>query len=559
MVTEPRTEAEIAAELQATLTSRTDSIDEFTEGSFNKSYVESYAAQIREAEIKSLAATLAGSAEYAGRELTANDLAELGVSTVDPEEINPYMDESQLDLLAANFGVRRDEGSRAGTTLEITVADSSVEVTEGLVVSNNLSGGESQRDFIVDVDGDGEITTDEPPTTSPQSGSTTVTVNAIAAEVGESYNLGTDEITEIPIPEPGIQSVRNIVPATGGEDQQSNASLREEVQQALFETSGGGTKSGLVGYIESNTDEDIQVGTNEFVNRDPPFVDVIVDGGNESEIRTLIEESKPLGIEHNLVRPIGVNVGVNTDLIVDSSVDDEVIANSIVDRLRKFNVGDNFYQTGILQTILSTNANIVSGPAVNTAYMSVSRDQYEYDSTQSIYELSYGPLGVATEEEHVVTENVDVYSLQFSGVDTTTVSVTVTEDETQESLADSEYTIVDDNGDGELDAIEVDGSQFAPPTATLEVSYQHSSWAFDSVVDENGTTYTRGTDYELIDNDGDGALDSIQWLSNATPADKERFYVTYHPYRTFTSDVSVGDTVLFGPADNQIDVESYQL
>lgn len=557
MVTEPRTTDEIRTELENELTARSDEVSGFAEGSFNRAYVESYAEQIREAEIKALAATLAGSAEYAGRNLTENELTDLGVTTVSPAEINRYMDESQLDQLAANFGVRRNPGTRAQTTVEFTVLDDAVSIEEGTVVSNNLRGDKTQRDFIVDVDGDGEITTDPAPTASPDSGETTVTVNAVAAEVGTSYNLGTDSITKIPVPKPGVQSVTNIEPARGGEDEQSNESLRSEVQRALFETSGGGTRSGLIGYIESNTDETVQVGTNEFTQRDPPFVDVIVDGGNDAELKTLIDEAKPLGLQHNLVRPIAVNVGVNTDLIVDSSIDDGVVENTITGQLNDLSVGDNFYQTSVLESILSTNANIVSGPAVNTAYINVERDQYTYDSTKDIYELTYGPFGIANSEEHVITEDVSVYPLQFTGVDETTVSVSVTQDSTDTALSDTEYSVVDDDGDGVLDAVQIDQTKYAPPQATLTVSYQHSDWAFDTLVGDDGTEYTLNTDFELIDNDGDGAVESIQWLSNATPADNERFFVTYQPRRSFTTDVTIGDTVLFNAAENDISVESY--
>ncbi len=48
-----------------------------------------------------------------------------------------------------------------------------------------------------------------------------------------------------------------------------------------------------------------------------------------------------------------------------------------------------------------------------------------------------------------------------------------------------------------------------------------------TVVDSGGITYVNGTDYQLIDDDGDGFYDSIKWLGVDTPVDAATFYVDY--------------------------------
>lgn len=48
-----------------------------------------------------------------------------------------------------------------------------------------------------------------------------------------------------------------------------------------------------------------------------------------------------------------------------------------------------------------------------------------------------------------------------------------------------------------------------------------------TVVDDGVTTFVKGTDYQLIDNDSDGFYDSIEWLGEDTPADTADFYVDY--------------------------------
>lgn len=48
-----------------------------------------------------------------------------------------------------------------------------------------------------------------------------------------------------------------------------------------------------------------------------------------------------------------------------------------------------------------------------------------------------------------------------------------------------------------------------------------------STVDDGVTTFIKGTDYNLIDNDSDGFSDTIEWLGADEPADGADFYVDY--------------------------------
>lgn len=48
-----------------------------------------------------------------------------------------------------------------------------------------------------------------------------------------------------------------------------------------------------------------------------------------------------------------------------------------------------------------------------------------------------------------------------------------------------------------------------------------------SAVDDGVTTFIKGTDYNLIDNDGDGFYDTIEWLGADEPTDGADFYVDY--------------------------------
>ena len=550
----PRDSDEIFETTKEKLEQRIDGLDNFGEQSFNNAFLTAHSEQVREAEIKAVAASLAGSVEYAGRDLTESDLDDLGLTTIDPEEINLYMDDSQLDRLALNFGIRRDAGERASTTVEFEVSDDSVEIEEGTVVSTSLSG-ENQLDFLVDVDGDGQITTDPRPTVSPDAGSTTVTTNAIADEVGSEYNVAAGAITSIPIPRPGVQSVINTENATGGSDQQSNESLREDVQTALFTGSGGGTTSGISGYIESETSEEISsIGINEFTDQQPPFVDVIVDGGDKHELLELIDESKPPGIEHNLVRPTRINIVAHTDILSSSAVDTDILIDAITSRIAALDVGDNLYHTALLQSVLGADINIISGPSINVGYGAVKNDQYRYYSEESVYEIEYGPLGVVTDEQHVITEEVSTIELLFRDVDPSTAEVIVVAEEDEIDLVEGDdYDIVD--GRGTNSAIELYDVSYTPPRAELQLEYEHNSWTVESVESEYGESFTEGSEYELIDTTDDGLIDSIKWLVDPVE-DGERFQIEYEPRRDITTDVIVDNTALFTPS-TEITASSY--
>ena len=559
MVTEPRTIEEITSALREQLQAETDALTNFSDGSFNQSYLQAHAAQIREAEIKALAAELAGVVEYAGRELTAGDLEDLGVESVTPAEVNEYMQREHLDLLARNFGQQRGLGSTATTKLEFTVADDTVAIEEGTIVSNSLQASDDQVDFIVDVDGDGVISTDPAPTASPDAGSNTVVVDAVAASVGTEYNVGINTLTKIPVPQPGVQSVRNIEAGRGGEDAQSNASLRDDIRNAFYSSSDGGTERGIINYIVDNTDEAISsVGLNEFTDRDPPFVDVVVDGGDDAQLQQLIQESKPPGIAYNLARPVAVRLGVTAGLVVDAPVDTDTIAGLLDEQLAGYAVGESVYRSNILQRIFETNASIISGPTLNTSITEVTREQHTYQSGTTDYALEYGPVGVVTDESYVITEPVDTYQLQFTDVDPDTATVTVTDDGETATLSAGDYSLIDDTGGGGVGTLTLDGSTYAPPRAVVSVSYQHDSYAITEVVDDTGTAYTVGTDVDLVDTDGDGAPDALRWLAGGTtPADGTRVFVSYTPNRSFNTDLQGDDTTVFRAAESGPRIESY--
>lgn len=58
-----------------------------------------------------------------------------------------------------------------------------------------------------------------------------------------------------------------------------------------------------------------------------------------------------------------------------------------------------------------------------------------------------------------------------------------------------------------------------------------------NIEDASGNTYERGTDFEVIDDDGDDELDSIDWsIGGSSPDDAEDFFVDYSYASVFNSD-----------------------
>ena len=548
MTLQPRTTDDIYSSIQTKLLTTISKITNFVSGSFNDAFLTAYSEQIREAEIKALAAEFAGVVEYAGKDLTRADLEREGITGVEPSEINQYMEDRHLDNLAQNYGVTRFPGSKATGTVEITVSNTDTKVQEGFEVATQPdTSGEINR-YYVDPDGDGEIDTSSSETVSPESG-TTLTVDVVASGVGTEYNTGSGTITYVPNPTPGVQSVTNVSSVQNGENEQLNESLRKDVKTALFDGSGGGTKSGITGYVENNASSPVTVGgIDEYLDASPTFVDVIVDGGNDSEIRQLISESRPTGIRHNLVRPITVDLGT-LSYVVGSDLQETSIRDTIVSFLDSLGAGETFYWSSLLQRVMSIDNKIKSIPTLNTSVNSVSQDRVEYDSTQSVYALNYGPIGVVSGEQHLVDTPSKSYQLMFDQVDTSTVTVEAVVDDNRRELTSTEYVIEDTTGDGNLGTLTIDSSVTPDDRTTLIVDYEHDSGSFGSVKLLDGTTFDAGVDYDPIDSNGDGRIDSIEWLSGSTPSDGERFEMEYTPYRSISGDISAGNRERFGAED----------
>lgn len=534
---EPRTTDQIYDDLKQELVDNSSQLTNFSDGGFNDQWVRAYAETIREAEIKALAAELAGYVDYAGKELVQSDLDELDITTVTPSEINPYMRDEQLDELGKLVGASRLQGQRATGSVTFQTSSDSIEIKEGYVVGTEPGAdGDFQR-FLVDADGDGDIDNDSTATVSPDLGTSEVTVDVIADAVGTEYNVGGGTLTYMPTPEPGVESATNAAETTGGENVEENEEFRERVKGAVFENSGGGTTDGIKGAIRRRSTSDVTVGIEEFYDQQPTFVDVIVDGGSESQLRDILDDSRSVGIRHNLLRPTSIVVSARVELL-GSNVSLTDVEDAIEAYLVGLDVGETFSQSRLTRQIINTSSSIISAPSQTTYISRVENELFNYDSTTNIYELDYAPFGVIDEEEHVDRDDLFVHDLMYSSIANVTIEAIVGGEEvTLTQGSSNDYTVIDDNSDGTNDAIELTGNTVPDDKTVMQISYTHDNGSVTKVRDENDTTYTEGTDFAIIDNDGDGRLDSIDWsIGGSSPADGDRFFVDYKPGRTFRGD-----------------------
>lgn len=544
MVIKPRDTGEIYESVRDELTSRITKVTNFVSGSFNNAFLASHSEQIREAEIKALAGELAGLVDYAGKDLTQADLNRLGIENVDPERINEYMEESQLDRLAANYTIQRDPGTPA-TGNVILETSSPTTIQNGMSVGTEPDAtGEYTKYFVFEGDLN-EFDPDSSESISLEEGENELQI--VSEDVGTEYNVGPSTVTYIPNPQPSIQSVNNIDPVDGAEDEEETEALRSRVKDSIFDSADGGTKPGMESYIEENSSSPVDVNIDEFKDQKPPFVDVVIDGGDDQELEELIEESRSVGIRHNLARPNEISFGVFATL-VGEDIDTDIVENEIDSYIASIGLSESFSFSSLLNKIISSQKEVESVPALNTYYTTVTNESNVFDNTQNVYEINQGPLGRVNTEEHGIEETKTEFGLLFGNVDESTVSVeAIVDDERVDLVKDTDYTVEDSDGDGELDTISLDGVSPDQGT-TLLVTYVHDSVGIDSVEDADGNVYQEDADYGLIDDDGDNIPDSIDWsVGGDSPSDGIRFDISYTVRRSFEGDKFADDRQLYSP------------
>ncbi len=151
---------------------------------------------------------------------------------------------------------------------------------------------------------------------------------------GATGNVMPGAITIMPQPPKDIEYVINKEEITTGVEAEQDDELRQRAKRAL-EVVGRATLPSLETAIRGI--EGVKtVMIEESPDNVPGIVEVVVDGGNEEEIKRVISETKAAGIMVELVRPSTVFLDITVEVTLERKVHAEEAKESIENRIREY-------------------------------------------------------------------------------------------------------------------------------------------------------------------------------------------------------------------------------
>lgn len=572
-----QTRQDIYEQIRDSLTGKITGLTNFTDRSFNYVWTQAFSQEIKELQELALISELAGFIEYSGGPLTEDDLEDLGVADeITVERANELMKDEYLDEYVKIVGVSRDQGNKATGTVTFSTQSDSTTIPSGTRVTTEPDSTGNTIDFETTANAD---------TSSGETQATDVPIEAV--EVGEEYNVSSNEITRIVNPPNGVTGVNNPTSTTGGEGVETNDELRERAKNAVGGASEGGTAEGIKSYIKNNIDavDEGDVIIDEFTDPCPPFVDVIVDGGSDVEVTDAIEFSRPTGIEHNLVRPEVIEIGGDINLLgVD--IDTGSVTDDVTDFLLGLGIGENLYSDQLIRQVMLSDDDIVNIDKLDLNIEAVTNETYTYSTTidsaiaddggstteqtadandDSPDDLTLLPASPSTGDAYyfgsdnifsqidinistagagtwdIVWEyydgaawsslsNVTDGTTDFQTGGTNTVSWDIPSDWTSNEVInnDPNYYVR-----ARLDSFSSLSTQPLGEQIFVTGSGYNLDYTFEdengtiSIDDKSGDSYSNNTDFVVVDRSGDGWKDTIVWDNGATPDQSEDFFVDY--------------------------------
>lgn len=561
MTNEPRTIDEVYDDMESNLRDKITLLTNFTRRSFNYVFSRAFAREVRSLEVQSLAADLSGFVDYAGGPVSEEDLNSLGIENVDENEINNYMDDEYLDELVKLVGIRRYEGAESTGSVNIeTQTTNQVKVPVGLKLTTTpetvgeklifeVAPNEGADNFVFQSGSDSYYTNESSPGVyEPQISN----IQVKAVEVGPEYNVPSNSIIRFESPPVGVKGVNNPSATTGGENIETNDELRERAKKSVQGTSEGGTVEGIETYIQQNVDNvrqgDVEI--EEFfyngVDDKRPFVDVIVDGGIDSEVNQAIEEARPVGIPHYLIRPQGIQLNVRADL-VGTDINDTYVNTVIEEYLNEQGINDNLYKDQLIRNIMTSDNNIINIDLLDLVISSISRERFEYEENKDEYKLdfTYADNGSATiddetgvtytegSEFEIANRTYDNYpeTVHWKGSDRPEPG--------EDFFVDYDVTPVDANIDEQYKTrIVRDEEHTFKKTAQEDFVYDDGQTDYlmegvpfptdIEITDNSGDTYTtQDGDFEIVNTTNNDYKQTIRWLTSNTPDNNESFTALY--------------------------------
>ena len=514
-------------------------ITNFLDGSFNQVWVRAFSQGLRENQIRATAAQISGWVNYAGGPLTEDDLRDLDLDgNVDPDEINAFLDESDLDELVEILGVQRNEGEPAVGPLKVfTNEDREIEIPEGTSFGTqpdsrgNFLTYFTTEDFVIPENPPEDVSDEDAEIGDAgvdEQGRNFVIAEVESVDVGERFNVPSGTVTYLVNPPTGIDGSINLDAITGGVDRESNEELRERSKRAVAQSVGGGTRDGIVGRIVDDTGANDVIIEEFFQGNNPnrpqitwPHAEVVVDGGIEEEVLDTIADTRPTAVEHFLERPEEYNIDTEATLVITDGIDLDEVEDDLERFYASLGIGENLFRNRVVQTLLNTSDRIVNIKDL-ILYIADENIEWEFDSETFIYDETqeqYDTEGRAGRLAAVVDDDGKFYEFETDW----------------EARRDEGITWL--NGDVPDDGQEFDIYYNEHPHTTDRFRFDETRDSYTlgdlvqdgdiiSVEDEAGNTYTQNTDYEI-----DGQ--SFVWLSDGnSPADGRLFTVEYFANRS---------------------------
>lgn len=588
MTHDPRTQDEVYESLKDSLTGKITKLTNFTDRSFNYVWTQAFAQEVRELEILATVSEFSGWIDYVGGDINQDDLDELGYENIDAEQVNEIMQDSYLDEYVKIVGIDRFEGAEATGTVTIDTQSRKTTIPEGTIVSTA-------------PDADGNVLQFET-TEKAQTGDGVTAVSDVsieALEIGTDHNVPADTIVRFDDPPLGVRGVTNPESTTGGEERESNDELRERAKEQVEGASEGGTVEGIKAFLRQNIEAvgEGDVILEEFTESQPPFVDVIVDGGTDTDVTAAIETSRPAGIRHNLIRPQVYQLGIRAD-VTGTDISTDLIEEELTDYLLNLGISDDVFRDIIVQLIMNEDDDVENIGLLDETYDRITNERFTYNqdidsaiaddggsfteqttdaNDDGLDDMTLLPESPAVGDAyyfgkdnrfsgfdiHISTGGAGTWDIVWEYYDGSTwqtlpnisdgtndfqngnnniVSWDVPSDWVRAQINQDEEYFVRARVNSFTDITEQPlGSQVRVTGSSyrLDLTYEDTNGSL-SLEDSDGTTYTKGTDFTVVDKTGDGWPETIQWAANQSlPNHEQDFFVDYDVTTAATTN---GDT-----------------
>lgn len=163
------------------------------------------------------------------------------------------------------------------------------------------------------------LTTEEGVLQPAEGGRWECDVSVVCTVPGKKGNVPAGAITIMPQPVIGVEYVINKGDISNGSEAETDEELRERARHAL-EFAAKATPSSLDSALKSVKGVN-SILIDEMPGGVPGIVRVVVDGGDEAEIRKVIDETRAAGIKVEFLRPKVVHIDVSMTAIIEAPTD----------------------------------------------------------------------------------------------------------------------------------------------------------------------------------------------------------------------------------------------